>query len=74
MSKPIKCLICDKKFQNQSTLYVHIENKHSEQIPENFSPSQYHFYLKTRKEFGSCVVCGDNTHWNESTNKSFLLR
>lgn len=68
-NKPVKCLICNKKFPTTSSLYSHMENKHKEELPNNFSPSQYHFYLKTGKEHGSCVVCGDNTDWNESTNK-----
>ena len=69
--KPVtqKCLICGLKFKNKSYLVSHIEKKHGDQIPKDWSPSRYENYLRTGKEHGSCIVCKKNTDWNESTWK-----
>ena len=69
--KPVqqKCLICGLKFKNKSYLVSHIEKKHGDQIPKDWSPSRYENYLRTGKEHGSCIVCKKDTDWNESTWK-----
>ena len=61
--KPVtqKCLICGLKFKNKSYLVSHIEKKHGDQIPKDWSPSRYENYLRTGKEHGSCIVCKKNT-------------
>ena len=66
---PRKCPICEKKFKSKEYLVAHIERVHKNQIPEDWSASRYENYLRTNKDHGSCIVCKENTEWNESTWK-----
>lgn len=66
---PRKCPICGNVFKSKEYLVLHIDKSHSEEIPENWSASRYENYLRTKKDFGSCVVCKRPTTWNESTWK-----
>lgn len=67
--KKIKCPLCDENFISIDGLQEHMEEDHSEEIPEDYSPMRYAYYLRTGKTHGSCVVCHKDTDWNESTNK-----
>ena len=70
MAKSIfKCKICGEKYTSLEGLYSHLEEEHESMIPPNMSVEQYYYYLKTGKEFGSCVVCKGKTPWNEKTKK-----
>lgn len=66
---PRKCLLCDKKFKSKEYLVSHIEKVHHETIPNDWSASRYENYLRTGKDHGVCIVCGEQTDWNESTWK-----
>lgn len=66
---PRKCPICEKKFKSKEYLVAHIERVHKNQIPEDWSASRYENYLRTNKDHGSCIVCKEDTEWNESTWK-----
>lgn len=67
--KKISCMMCDERFTSLDGLYDHIEEEHDEEIPEGMSIPQYHYFLKTGKAFGRCIVCKGKTEWNETTNK-----
>lgn len=67
--KKISCPLCEDNFTTEDGLIDHIGNEHSEQVPNNFSVSQYVYYTKTGKTHGSCVVCKSDTTWNETTHK-----
>jgi len=70
MAKSIfKCKICGEKYTSLEGLYSHLEEDHESMIPPNMSVEQYYYFLKTGKEFGSCVVCKGKTPWNEKTKK-----
>lgn len=69
MNKKFKCLVCGKAYVNDFDLYQHIEDKHGDFIPKDFTPAQYHYYLKTGREYGTCIICKENTKWNPVTNK-----
>ncbi len=67
--KPIKCPICQMKYSELEKLLLHLDSEHGNQIPENWSTSQFYYSLRTGKTHGSCVICKGDTEWNESTNK-----
>lgn len=67
--KPIKCNFCDRYFNTMDSYTAHIEKQHSDQIPQDMTPYQYLYFLKTGKKSGKCVMCGNETLWNTKTNK-----
>lgn len=69
MNKVMKCPLCDNTFININDLYSHIDKEHSELLPEGYTPAQYVYFVRTKKEHGKCVVCGKSTGWNTQTNK-----
>lgn len=69
MSSKKKCPICDRPFIDTSSVIRHIDKEHSSQIPENWSASRYENYLRTGKTHGTCVICKEETPWNEATGK-----
>jgi len=64
-----KCLICGEKFTELEDLYSHIEEEHPDLIPKDFTAAQYHYFLKTGKDHGSCIINKKPTKWNPVTNK-----
>ncbi len=69
MGKVIKCLYCDKIFNNPDDYVSHLEKKHHEMIPEDMTAYQYYYFLKTKKTHGNCIICKRETSWNTKTNK-----
>lgn len=67
--KQIKCPVCNEKFTKLEGLHDHIDEDHSDLIPEGFTPQQYVYYTKTGKTHGNCVMCKTETEWNETTGK-----
>ena len=65
----IYCKFCDFFCYTPEDYVAHIEKKHDEMIPEDMTPWQFSYYLRTDKTHGSCVVCGNDTDWNEVTHK-----
>ena len=63
-----KCPYCDKRY-TRSALIGHIDNKHEDEIPENFTATRVVFNLVNKKTTGHCVVCGKETLWNEKVGK-----
>ena len=47
----------------------HYETKHKDMIPNNMTGYQWFYYLLTKKDHGSCVICHNNTDFNEITMK-----
>ena len=64
-----KCPLCGNAYKEIEDLYLHIEEVHSEVIPEDYTPARYLYQLKTGKTHGTCVMCKKPTEWNERTNK-----
>lgn len=67
--KKFKCPFCGDVKTEASALYMHMERKHIDLIPQGMTVSQYYFIDRTGKTHGNCVVCRDKTEWNESTSK-----
>ena len=64
-----KCPECGAKYKSLQTWGNHIANVHPELIPTNWSYARYFYYILTKKDHGACVVCKNDTEWNESTQK-----
>lgn len=64
-----KCPLCEKKYKEAEALYLHVEDKHADMIPEGYTGARYCYKMRTGKTHGSCVVCKGDTEWNEKTNK-----
>ena len=67
--RKIKCKFCDAYFFEPDDYVSHLEKKHDAMIPEDMTPWQFFYYLKTGKTSGQCVMCKKSTGWNEKTHK-----
>lgn len=67
-SKKYKCPYCEKRLEKEM-LINHIENKHEDMIPENFTSRQVVFNYINKKTCGKCIVCGKETDWNDTSGK-----
>lgn len=65
----IYCKFCDFFCYIPEDYVSHLEKKHEEMIPEDMTPWQFSYYLRTGKTHGSCIVCKKETSWNEVTHK-----
>ena len=68
-----RCLVCNKIFKSKNALVEHLENKHRDMIPEDWSARRYECYLRTGKVEGHCIYCGEPTGFNEATGKYYRL-
>lgn len=75
MKRKIRCPICEEKvyFTDRQFLISHIEKKHRDAIPDGWEAGRYENFLRTGKEFGSCMVCKGKTGWNTTTGKYYRL-
>ena len=65
----IYCKFCDFFCYTPEDLVSHIEQNHSELIPDDMTPWQFAYYIRTGKTHGSCIICKGHTSWNEKTHK-----
>lgn len=65
----INCHFCDSYFYSPDDYVSHLEKEHSFNIPEDMTPWQFSYYLRTGKTNGNCIICHKKTKWNESTHK-----
>ena len=62
--KKYKCPYCDDRFE-RAKLANHIEKKHNELIPQGYTASRIAFNTMNHKTVGHCIICGNETKWNE---------
>jgi len=65
----IYCKFCYYFCYEADDFVSHLEKHHDEMIPEDMSPWQFSYYLRTGKTHGNCVICKGKTSWNEKTHK-----
>ena len=65
----IYCKFCDFFCYEADDYVSHLEKHHDEMIPEDMTPWQFSYYLRTGKTHGNCVICKGKTSWNEKTHK-----
>ena len=59
-----QCPYCNDKY-DRVKLVDHIEKKHSEFIPKDFTASRIVFNVVNKKEKGKCTICGKESPWDE---------
>ena len=68
--KVFRCPDCPMKYDSKVRLYSHVEEKHSDLIPEGIGVDQYVFNRKYNKEYQLCVICKQNkTEWNKEKGR-----
>lgn len=68
-TKRITCKFCGEYIKSYDLYVSHIESSHSESIPQDMTAWRFVYYLKTGKTHGSCIICKNDTEWNEKTHK-----
>jgi len=66
--KKYKCPYCDMRF-TRPTLSTHIQKKHEDMIPEGFTALRVAFNTINNKTKGTCVVCKEESPWNEDKGR-----
>lgn len=67
--KYYKCPSCKKVYNSLTPWCTHMTNCHPELIPPSWTPTRYFYYLQTKKDRGSCIICKGETEWLESRMK-----
>lgn len=67
--KYYKCPECKKVYNSLKPWATHMENCHPEVIPNGWTPARYFYFLQTKKDHGSCIICKNDTEWLESRMK-----
>ena len=62
--KKYKCPYCNERFEREK-LAEHIDKKHIEMIPQGYTSSRIAFNTMNHKTVGHCIICGNETQWNE---------
>ena len=65
----IYCKFCDYFCYTPEDFVSHLEKHHDEMIPEDMTPWQFSYYLRTGKTYSNCIICKKQTSWNEKTHK-----
>lgn len=55
-------------YVSKLAVYSHIENQHSDQLPDGMSGGEFYYRL-IHGRGGRCVICHKDTLWNYKTNK-----
>ena len=72
MAKTYKCPYCEKRLIRKD-LISHIEKKHEELIPQDFSAARLVYNQINKTTCGKCRVCGTETTWNEKAGRYNVL-
>lgn len=67
-NRKYKCPYCEYR-NTREELVDHVEKKHSDMIPENYTAARVVFNYINKKDSGKCIVCGKDTEWNEKNWK-----
>lgn len=67
--KKFKCPFCDEISVEVSSMHQHIEEDHEDSIPKNTSVQEAYYSIRTGRTHGNCVMCKNETVWNDSTSK-----
>ena len=67
--KYYKCPERKKVYNSLRPWETRMENCRPELIPDGWTPARYFYFLQTKKDHGSCIICKNNTEWLESRMK-----
>lgn len=59
-----KCEFCNYR-GTKAELVDHVEEKHPEMIPKEYTAARMVFNYINKKDHGTCIVCGKETEWRE---------
>lgn len=72
MGKKYKCIYCGSSYERQM-LVRHIENKHEDMIPQDYSANRLVFDICNGKDVGNgagrCNICKGPTDWDEKSGR-----
>lgn len=68
--KKYKCPYCESRLARKD-MSDHIEKKHEDFIPQGQTPLQVAFNSVNKKTepYGTCIMCGNKTKWNENKGR-----
>lgn len=70
--KQYKCPYCD--FRNETEKLIdHINDEHSELIPEHYTAARLVYNIRNKRDHGTCLMCKKPTEWNESKGRYYSL-
>ena len=61
--KKYPCPYCGAHYDRQN-LITHIDRKHEEEIPQDYTAIRVVFNIINKKDHGNCVICHKETGWN----------
>lgn len=67
----LQCPYCDKRLERED-LVIHIDNKHSDEIPEGFTPLRITYHVANKRNLDNprkCRVCGRPCPWDEKKGR-----
>lgn len=59
-----KCQFCSFRGTKEDLVY-HVENEHSDMIPQDYTAARTVFNYINKKDHGTCIVCNGETDWRE---------
>lgn len=68
-NKRIYCKFCNFFTRDIANYASHLESTHSDLLPEGISGYQAINFIKTGKLHGTCIICKNDTDWNDVTHK-----
>jgi hypothetical protein len=68
MAKKYNCPYCQYRAEREK-LVDHIEDKHEEMIPEEYTARRIVYNIVNKRENGVCMICKGKTPWNEKAGK-----
>lgn len=72
MSKKYTCPYCEKRYIRKDLIH-HIELKHQELLPQDYTAARLVFDKINNVNHGNCRVCGNPTSWSEKSGRYNVL-
>lgn len=72
-ARKYKCPYCDFKAA-RSVLIDHVDRKHADMIPEDYTAARAVYDFINGKNYGTCMICKDKVYkWNSKINRYYNL-
>ena len=66
--KRYKCPYCEYRGYRVE-LVEHVEDKHEDMIPKDYTPARVVYNAINKKDHGSCMICHKETKWDENKQR-----
>ena len=67
-NKKYKCPYCEIRLERDK-LTDHIQKNHEDMIPPDYTAARVAFNTINKKDSGSCIICKEETKWNETKRR-----